>query len=197
MQTSQGPIQVHKIRSCVQQRDVRSLSINVSETYKLSQQSGLSARKPEKFKGKCRRCGKSGHKQATCRVSQCNFCRRFGHEENKCFKKNPLLNPKSSAETGESNLAEDLVFFCDGSETALTSQKCEVKEHTLVIDSGASSHMFFDRSLLFDFSEETQRKVKNANGTFLQVEGVGKVSLLLLDKEMIERCVTFSDSFSS
>ena len=152
-----------------------------------------SARKPEKFNGKCRRCGKSGHKQATCRVSQCNFCRRFGHEENKCFKKNPLLNPKSSAETGESNLAEDLVFFCDGSETALTSQKCEVKEHTLVIDSGASSHMFFDRSLFFDFSEETQRKVKNANGTFSQVEGVGKVSLLPLDKEGIECCVTFSD----
>ena len=141
--------------------------------------------------GKCR--GKSGHKQATCRVSQCNFCRRFGHEENKCFKKNPLLNPKSSAETGESNLAEDLVFFCDGSETALTSQKCEVKEHTLVIDSGASSHMFFGRSLFFDFSEETKRKVKNANGTFSQIQGVGKVSLLLLDKEGIERCVTFSD----
>ena len=141
-----------------------------------------SARKPEKFTGKCRRCGKSGHKQATCRVSQCNFC-----------KKNPLLNPRSSAETGESNLAEDLVFFCDGSESALTSQKCDVKEHTLVIDSGASSHMFCDRSLFFDFSEETQRKVKNANGTFSQVEGVGKVSLLLLDKDGIERCVTFSD----
>ena len=155
-----------------------------------------SARKPEKFTGKCRRCGKSGHKQATCRASQCNFCRRFGHEDNKCFKKKPLLNPKSSAETGESNLAEDLVFFCDGSETALTSQKCEVKEHTLVIDSGASSHMFFYRSLFFDLSEETQRKVKNANGTFSQVEGVGKVSLLLVDKEGIERCVTFSDCLS-
>ena len=152
-----------------------------------------SSRKREKFTGKCRRCSKSGHKQATCRVSQCNFCRRFGHEENKCFKKNLLLNPKSSAETGESNLAEDLVFFCDGSETALISQKCEVKEHTLVIDSGASSHMFFDRSLFFDFSGETQRKIKNANGTFSQVEGVGKVSLLLLDKEGIGRCVTFSD----
>ena len=152
-----------------------------------------SARKPEKFNGKCKRCGKSGHKQATCRVSQCNFCRRFGHEENKCFKKNPLLNPKSSAETGESNLAEDLVYFCDGGETALSSQKCEVKEHTLVIDSSASSHMFFDRSLFFDFSEETQRKVKNANGIFSQVEGVGKVSLSLLDKEGIERCVTVSD----
>ena len=63
----------------------------------------------------------------------------------------------------------------------------------MVIDSGASSHMFFDRSLFFDFSEESQRKVKNANATFSQVEGVGKVSLLLLDREEIERCVTFSD----
>ena len=61
----------------------------------------------------------------------------------------------------------------------------------MVIDSGASSHMFFDRSLFFDFRVETQRKVKNANGTFSQVEGVGKVSLLLLDKDGIERCVIF------
>ena len=70
------------------------------------------------------------------------------------------MNTRSSAETGESNLAGDLVFFCDGSETALTSQKCELKEQNLVNDSGASSHIFFDRSLLFHFSEETQRKVK-------------------------------------
>ena len=92
------------------------------------------------------------------------------------FQKNPLLNPRSSAETGESksNLVENLLFFCDGSETALTSQTCEMEEHVLVFDSGASSHMFFDRSLLFKFSEETQHNKKNANGTFSQVEGVGK-----------------------
>ena len=51
--------------------------------------------------------------------------------------KNPLLNRRSSPETGKSNFAEDLLFFCDGSETALTSRKCEVKEHILVIESGA------------------------------------------------------------
>ena len=59
-----------------------------------------SSRKPEKFTGKCRRYSRIRHKQATCRVSQCNFCRRFGHEENKCFKTS-LLNPRSGAETGE------------------------------------------------------------------------------------------------
>ena len=32
-----------------------------------------SSRKPENFSGPCRRCGKSGHKQATCRVHRCNF----------------------------------------------------------------------------------------------------------------------------
>ena len=79
--------------------------------------------------------------------------------------KNPLLNPRSSAETGESNLAEDLVFFCDGSETALTCQKCELKEHILIIHSGASSHMFFERSLFFDFSEESTQS-KNCEWDF-------------------------------
>ena len=103
------------------------------------------------------------------------------------------MNLRLSAETGDSNLAEDLTFFCHGSETALTSQKREVKEHILVIESGASSHMFFDRYLFFDFSEEPQRKIKNANGIFLQAEGVGKVPFLFLDKEGIERCLTFSD----
>ena len=33
----------------------------------------ISARKPEKFTGKCRRCGKSGHKRVTGKVSQSNF----------------------------------------------------------------------------------------------------------------------------
>ena len=37
------------------------------------------------------------------------FRRRFGYEEKKCFKENPLLNPRSRAETGESNLA--ITFF--------------------------------------------------------------------------------------
>ena len=87
----------------------------------------------------------------------------------KNISKNTLLNPRSSAETNESYLAEELLFFCNGSETALTSQKCEVKDHILVIDSGPSSHMFFDRSLFFNFSEETQRKVKIANGTFCKL----------------------------
>ena len=106
--------------------------------------------------------------------------------------KNTLLYPRSSAETGE-----DLLFVCNGSETALTSQKCEVKQRILVNNSGASSHMFFDRSLFFDFSEETQDKLKSANGTFSQVEGVGKVFFLLLDKDGIKRCVFFRLSFSS
>ena len=92
--------------------------------------------------------------------------------------KNSFLNPRSSAETGEPNLAEILLVFCDGSETALTSQKCEVKEHILGLDSGASSHIIFDRFLFFDFSGEAHRKVKNANKTFSLVEGVGNFSLL-------------------
>ena len=40
-----------------------------------------SSRKPENLTGECRRCGERGHKQASCRVSQCNLCRRFGHGE--------------------------------------------------------------------------------------------------------------------
>ena len=74
-------------------------------------------------------------------------------------------------------------FCCDGSE----------KEHTLVIDSGVSSHTFFDRSLLFDFSEETQCQVENENRVFRKLRVLGKFLFILLDKEGIERCVTFSN----
>ena len=38
-----------------------------------------------------------------------------------------------------------------------------------------------------------KHKAKNVNGTFLQVEGVGKIFPLLLEKDGIERCVTFSE----
>ena len=141
-----------------------------------------SAREPEKFTGKCRRWGKSGHKQATCRVTQCNFCRRFGHEENKRFKKNRLLKPRSSAETGVSNLAEDLIFVRGGSVTALTSQNFEVKEQTLVIDSGASSHMFLTVLCFLTLAKEHNAKQKRRMGLFRKLRVLEKFLLYFWTK---------------
>ena len=56
-------------------------------------------------------------------------------------------------------------------------------------------HICFLTVLCSSTVAKKQRKVKNAIGTFSQIEGVGKISLLLLDKDGIERCVTFSDIF--
>ena len=79
--------------------------------------------------------------------------------------KNPPLNPRSNAETRESNLADDLLFFCNGSEVALTSEKRGTHWSSIPV---------FDCSLFFEFSDETTQS-ETANRTFSQVEGVGKV----------------------
>ena len=51
-----------------------------------------SSRKHEKFTGECRRCFESGRKQATCRVSQCNFCRRLAMK-GIYFQEKPSIEP--------------------------------------------------------------------------------------------------------
>ena len=63
------------------------------------------------FKGKCRKCGKMGHKAADCRSGddgkskrfngKCNYCGIFGHKEADCQKKKaaekiPVVRDKNS-----------------------------------------------------------------------------------------------------
>ena len=130
--------------------------------------------------GKCRRCSKTEHKQADCKVTQCSFCILFDHDGNRCFKRFPHLKQKVNTSTvGFSNFSEEFSFSC--------------LEWNFVVDSGASPHMFSDRSLFTDFSDKVERCVKNANDSFSKVEGIGNVRVCLLDAGEKEHFKTFSN----
>ena len=68
----------------------------------------------------------------------------------------------------------------------------------MVIDSGASLHMFFDRSLFFDFSVETQRKVKMRMGLFRKLRVLEMIFFSIFGQKWDRTlCDLFRLSFSS
>ena len=42
---------------------------------------------PKKYSGKCFRCNKSRHMKNFCAVKQCSICKKFEHNQSKCFQK--------------------------------------------------------------------------------------------------------------
>ena len=58
---------------------------------------------------------------------------------------------------------------------------------TFVVDSGASSHIFSDRTLFTDFSDKVERWVKNANESFSSKFGkVGKAVVYICKSRLFE-----------
>ena len=43
------------------------------------------------FSRKCFRCNKSGHMKNFCTVKQCSICKKFRHNESKCFRESKLV----------------------------------------------------------------------------------------------------------
>jgi Zinc knuckle len=68
------------------------------------------------FKGKCRNCGKLGHKAAQCKSKQvkdekldvmCNYCKKSRHVKANCFKllrKNSGMNNSGGIQNGQNGV---------------------------------------------------------------------------------------------
>ena len=88
----------------------------------------------KKFSGKCFRCNKSGHMKSSCTIKQCSICKKFRHNESKCFKKSKL-DKKSENRTNFLQSCEFSVYC--GSDCS--------KNEELILDSGCTSHIFCDK----------------------------------------------------
>jgi Zinc knuckle len=78
------------------------------------------------FKGKCRNCGKLGHKAAQCKSKQiedeksyvmCNYCKKSSHVKANCFKllrKNLGMNNSGGTQNGQNGIGgtDDVVLLC-------------------------------------------------------------------------------------
>jgi uncharacterized Rmd1/YagE family protein len=109
------------------------------------------------FKGKCRNCGKLGHKAAQCKFKQakeeknemiCNYCKTPGHVKANCFK---FL--KKNQHQGEENL-NGIRNGVAGTVTDIVLSSIENNEdfdHEIWIgDSGASCHYCNNDEGLYD-----------------------------------------------
>ena len=102
----------------------------------------------KEFSGKCFRCNKSGHMKNSCTVEQCSFCKKFGHNEAKCFQKSKL-DKKSENGTNFSQSCE-FSFYC-GSDCS--------KSKELILDSGCTLHIICDKFFLLNFMTLLQKFV--------------------------------------
>jgi hypothetical protein len=126
-----------------------------------------------KFSGKCRRCTKVGHKEIDCRVHKCGHCGKLGHKQDRCFKLQKPQTPKAHhCETSET-FEEEFNF--------LTGDSAAQNQVSFVVDSGSTSHMFFDRKVFATFSSNVDQECINANGSKSSIAGAGTVHLKLYD----------------
>jgi Zinc knuckle len=145
------------------------------------------------FKGKCRNCGKLGHKASQCKSRQveetkpyviCNYCKKPGHIKAKCSK---LL--KKNQNQGESNISGlrngvasttvDVAF-------ASIEVSKDLDKEIWIGDSGASSHYCNDDKCLFDY-ELISEEITVGNGDAMIAEKDGKQNAMW-NRIMVKRC---------
>jgi gag-polypeptide of LTR copia-type/Zinc knuckle len=132
------------------------------------------------FKGKCRSCGKMGHKAFQCKskkdsndrsndgVSQplfCAYCKQTGHLKTNCFKliRRAEGNNGGSVRTG----VADVVFNS-------MSEGSEFTENIWIGDSGASCHYCNSDKGLFDI-QEVSESITVGNGKTMEAIKIGKL----------------------
>jgi len=134
------------------------------------------------FKGKCRNCGKLGHKASQCKSKQveekkadviCNYCKKPGHVKANCFK----LMKKNQGQ-GQNNYTG----LRNGVATTMTDVAFTSVEKSKFFDneiwiggSGASNHCCNDDSALFDHTVISD-EITVGNGINVMIaEKVGKL----------------------
>jgi hypothetical protein len=125
------------------------------------------------FKGKCRHCGRIGHKSFQCNGGNngnliggnyCSYCRKPGHVKHNCFKfknketrygHNQVFNNNNGNRERENDDLQDVQF-------AATSKNEKLKEDIWTCDNGAGGHHCDSSKELFN--EEIRDIITAGNG---------------------------------
>ncbi|KMQ87101.1 transposon unclassified [Lasius niger] len=122
---------------------------------------------------KCFKCGHSGHFKKDCKnnsdnqnVKRCYVCNKKGHLKSECRFNSDNSNKKQAKDSKDSNAFIVTVMVDD-------EQSCYNK---WLVDSGASEHMTFDRTLFVSYSTLlNKRSVIIGDGRKLDAVGVGQI----------------------
>jgi C2H2 zinc-finger/Zinc knuckle len=133
------------------------------------------------LKGKCRNCGKLGHKTSQCKSRQieetkneviCSYCKKSGHVEANCFKL--LKKNQSQGENNVSGLRNGVATtMTDVAFTSIENSK-DLDKEIWIGDSGSSSHYCNDDKGLFHY-KIISKEITVGNGDVMIAEKVGKL----------------------
>lgn len=136
---------------------------------------------------KCFKCGKQGHKAYECRNRWCEICKNRTHDTNYCRskKKNTVKTvsdrPRDDYENVGQNKDNDTFAF-----KVSTHPAHPFKKDTLLVDSGATTHIVTDRSKFIEFDgnfKPVDHVIELADGTRTKcvAQGRGDASVKLHD----------------
>src|SRR5210317_481980 len=122
-------------------------------------------------------------------VEYATFAEKRGHIAKNCWENknnnnNNDNNKNSAAMTSVEVDTNEAVAFV-ATDISLNCNDCE----RWLLDSGASNHMTNNKSGLYDYSE-SNKQVKIGDGSHMNVEGIGKLDILVVDATGKERTVT-------
>ena len=118
----------------------------------------------KKFKGKCRKCGKIGHKAADCRSNKngvCFECGEDGHFARDCPKKK-----KPEDTTVQSGMFVG-TLFC---QTAASISTDSTQEESFLMDTGASCHVVGNEKYLVNLRSSNEKIVIGDNSEMAAVK---------------------------
>ena len=138
-----------------------------------------------KFDGNCFKCGRKGHKSVECRSKTlekwCRNCRSKTHETKNCRKKKDTAKKQRIHWERTPNDDEHTSAFAFKD----TNKKSGIdnSNSSLLLDTGATSHIINDKSKFVDFNQEfnpSAHVIELADGSKANVvlgKGNGKVKL--------------------
>jgi hypothetical protein len=178
--SKENPLTIDELKEELSLRYERLLM--KTETAKINNLGEEKALVVTRFKGKCRNCGKIGHKAAQCKSKQmreernevvCNYCKKPGHVKSNCFK---LMKNKQVEENG--NGTRNGVA---GTVTDIVLSSVESKEefyHEIWIrDSGKSN----EDEVLYEYKTISE-EITVGNGNVMIAKKVGKLRCGILQK---------------
>ena len=188
-----NPLSIEELK---EELNLRFERLSTSQNDNLGEESALFT---SQFKGKCRNCGKFGHKAALCNSKQvkdeksdimCNYCKKSGHVKANCFKllrKNSGMNNSGGTQNGKNGVGAT-------ADVVLSSMtKIEEFDNDIWIgDSGASCHYCNNDAALYDYTTICE-DITVGNGNMMTATKMGKLRCQIIQKNGESLVVTLED----